>query len=200
MTSAKVLAENTWEEKKISDMLSVYKFFKKKTEEVTGKTFKTDLSEEANKFLFEHCYIKDGKYSPPTKTVAGNDEYEAYSFSIDLTGYSKAQAKAVIEKIDKGGKPTPREAIVAEAYGRYKTAGYDTKEEKDRVEELNKQLSPIRKDIQLSKFAIILGAKGKMDEFNSRENMKLPVNVKTIDGNPLTVEAEFKIEKIKVQI
>ncbi len=68
------------------------------------------------------------------------------------------------------------------------------------IVELNKQLSPIRKNIQLSKFAIILGNKGKMDEFQSRDNMKLPVNVQTIDGKPLTVEAEFKIEKIKVQI
>jgi len=208
LTSARVLAENVWEEKLISDQISVLNYFKKKTEEAIGKpTFKTDLSEEAALFLYEQCYIKNGSYSPPMKTVSGDDEYEAYSFDIEINGYSKATAKAVIEKVDANKTPTPREAIVAEAYGRYKTAGIESKPLGEKLKSinesllmLNQQLSPVRKFIQLSKFAIILGNKGSMDEFKSRDNMVLPVDVISLDLKPLKVQFDFKIEKVKVKL
>jgi hypothetical protein len=210
MTSGKILAEKIWKEKVISDQISVYNHLKKKEEEAIGKTLLRDtgISEEAASFLLAHCYIKNGSYNPPVKTVAGNDEYEAYSFSIDPRGYSKASASDVIKKIASNKTTTPREQIVAEVYKDY-LSNPDFKGTKGEeliirlakaVEKLTKDLKEVRKSIQLSKFAIILGNKGKMDEFTSRENMSLQLKDKTFKGDEVDLTFEFVIEKIKVQI
>lgn len=202
MTSAKVLAEKVWQEKLLSDQISVCSFLKKKEEEATGKKDLKDmgLSEEATQFLFDHCYIKGGAYNPPVQTLAGDDEYEAYSFSIDIKGFTKVTASEVAKKIAAKKEPTQREMIVAEAYHDFEKIAKDIPAINKTLATLNGELKKIRRDIQLSKFAIILGNKGRMDEFTSRENMSLTLKVKSLVNKPIDAVFEFNIEKIKVKI
>lgn len=220
MTSAKSLAYNVWKEKILTDQISLYNYYKKETETLLGKvSLKTsDLSEEAAQFLAKHCYIKNGSYNPPMKPVLENDEYEAYLFTININGFSKVTASPIVKKLDDGKKTTPRELIVKEAYEKYQKAfsQYTTlkperKEDKTKAEtlldnlekkifDLNTELKEIRKNIQLSKFAIILGNKCKMDEFNSRENMVLTQNVFTLANEELSVTFNFDIKKTTIKI
>lgn len=208
MTSAKVLAENVWKEKVLSDQIAVYNYLKKKEEEATGqKSFVKDasLSDEANAFLLDHCYIKSGTYNPPVKTVSEDDEYEAYSFSIDIKGFSKASASEVIKKIAENKNITPREQIIKEAYDLYikdssfKEGDVITKYI-SKIKELTLELNKVRKFIQLAKFAIILGNKGKMDEFSSRDNMSLDLKVQSLTNDTLNVTFNFSIDKVTVKI
>lgn len=202
MTSAKVLAEKVWQEKLLSDQISICNFLKKKEEEATGKKDLKDmgLSEEATKFLFDHCYIKGGAYNPPMQTLAGDDEYEAYSFSIDIKGFTKVTASEVAKKIAAKKELTQREMIVAEAYHDFEKIAKDIPSINKALSTLNGELKKIRRDIQLSKFAIILGNKGRMDEFTSRENMSLTLKVSSLTKKPIDAVFEFNIEKIKVKI
>lgn len=205
MTSAKTLAQLVWAEKELSDELSVLNWFKKTAEEATGKIVTKDksLSEEAAKFLWECCYIKNGSYSPPVESVAAEDEYQAYSFSVDIKGYSKASPGEVIKKAQAGKAPTAREELVAAAYQCYhKTAGItDPNKVAEMIVELNKKLIPIRKNIQLSKMAIILGNRGKMDEFESREDMQLSLDIDSfILNRKLNLTFNFNIEQITVKL
>ncbi|HRZ18595.1 MAG TPA: VWA domain-containing protein [Methanofastidiosum sp.] len=209
MTSAKTLAEKVWQEKLLADQISVYTNLKKKEEEATGKVAVRDtgLSDEAAQYLIEHCYIKNGSYNPPTKLLAGDDEYEAYSFSIEPKGFTKVSASDVIKKVAAQKNTTPREQIVKEAYDQYlKDPIASLKGEAlikklvEKITSLNKELKDVRKFIQLSKFAIILGNKGKMDEFSSRENMVLPMKVKSLVGTEISTTFEFAIDKVKVKI
>lgn len=210
MTSATELAKKVWEEKLLTEQIAVLNALKKKEEEALGTKVVKDmgLSPEAAQFLLDHCYIKEGKYNPPVQLLAEDDQYEAYAFAIDVKGFTKVTASAVIEKVDAGKDTTPREMLVAEAYKAFK-ADKDlvTAKGKDLVEKikakaatLNKDMKDVRKAIQLSKFAIILGNKGKMDEFKSRENMVLPLKVKSLTGQELSNQFEFKIDKVVVKI
>ena len=200
LTSGKALAEKVWEEKVLMDELSVLNYLKKAIEEKEGKALKNTmgLSDEAAKFLLEHCYIKNGLYNPPKELVDATDEYEAYTFSIDFEGYSKASASEVIKKLVAGKTASVRESILEEVYNEKKNAGLDTLD--FLIKSANLALSKVREFIQASKFAIILGNRGKMDEFTSRENMSLSVDVKNFSGKPLTVKAIFTIGKETIKL
>lgn len=206
MTSAKVLAEKTWEEKLLASRLTVLNYLKKRQEEVDGKKFtaKEGYSEEAMKFLFDHCYIKENSYTPPRTTLAADDEYEAYSFSIDIKGFSDVTAKSVIEKLSiadpkKKKEPTQREMLVAEYYLSI-ISSVDKIDFDKEIKALNKEIREVRRFIQLSKFAIILGNRGAMEEFSSRENMVLTLNVESFNGVKLSPEFQFNIDKVIVKI
>lgn len=203
MTSAKTLAEKMWEEKLLSDEISVYNYFKKKYEKEDKKDAKDAQQVDQLQFLVDHCYIKNGSYNPPMKTIAGEDEYEAYSFSIDLKGYTKPSVSEVIKKLDAKKNTTPRELIIKEAYDNYMSSERAEDEYKaitKHIASLTTKLKDVRRFIQLSKFAVILGNKGQMDEFKSRENMELSLKVKSLSGQSLDLSVGFNIEKITVKI
>jgi hypothetical protein len=209
MTSAQALATKIWEEKLLMDQISLFNFYKKETEEKLGKKSlkQTDLSEEAAQFLAKHCYVKNGSYNPPVKAITENDQYDAYSFEIKVEGFTKVQASSVIKKLEEQKNTTPREQIVKEAYTRYRndkkfqvSGELLLKNIEDKLNDLNKELKNTRKDIQLSKFAIILGNKGKMDEFESRENMSLVAEASTLKGDTVSPTFSFNIEKTIVKI
>lgn len=209
MTSAKSLAYYTWREKLHSDQLSLFNYYKKETEKALGKVSlrESDLSDEAAQFLTTHCYIKNGSYNPPVKTTVEDDEYEAYKFEIKINGFTKVSASTVIKKLEEEKNTTPREEIIKEAYEKYhNTAEFKTKGEKllqnleEKITDLNKELKEIRRNIQLSKFAIILGNKCKMDEFDSRENMSLTHDVFTLNNEKISCIFDFDIKKISIKI
>ena len=118
MTSGQILAYHVWNEKLLMDQISVYTYYKKETEYALGiKSLKqSDLTEEAAQFLATHCYIKNGTYNPPVKPITENDEYEAYKFNVKINGFTKAQASAVIKKLEEQKNTTQRELIIKEAY------------------------------------------------------------------------------------
>jgi len=209
MTSGTTLASEIWREKLLVDQISLYNYYKKKTEESLGKKSlkKSDLSEESAQFLAQHCYIKNGSYNPPVKTVAEDDEYNAYKFSINIQGFSKVSASPIVKKLDEQKNTTQREVIIKEAYKKYhNTDKFKIKGEpllknlEEKISELNKELKDVRNFIQLSKFAIILGNKCKMDEFESRDDMSLTLDLYTLNKEEVTTTFDFKIEKTTIQI
>ncbi len=217
-TSAKVLAVTAWEEKLYSSELSVVNYLKKLYRESLEGTIDEPLNEQRDKFLKEKCYIdsKAGAYNPPVDIVKGNDEYQAYSFKVSFKGYSSVTVKAVAAKIEEGKKCTSREEIIACYYHTWKAILNQTPSltsTLDKVKFLESEYKRIKSDVvrvqgnlQQCKFAIILGNKGKMDEFDSRENMVLEdeISVSTIGDmeldSPISVTAEFEIKEITVKI
>ncbi len=219
-TSAKALAAIAWEERLLSSELSVVNYFKnlvyselpQETEDTPPKNEQRDI------FLKEKCYIdsKAGAYNPPVDIVKGNDEYQAYSFKVSFKGYSSVTVKAVAAKIEEGKKCTSREEIIACYYHTWKTLLNQTSSLRstlDKVKFLEAEYKRIKSDVvrvqghlQQCKFAIILGNKGKMDEFDSRENMVLEneISVSTIGNidldSPISVTVEFEIKEITVKI
>lgn len=209
MTSATELATNVWEEKKLSDKLSIYNAIKKKLEKELGtKVLKhsDDLTPEAALFLAEKCYIKNGSYNPPVKTVVGDDEYEAYQFDVKIEGFSKASGSDVIKKIDAGSKTTVRESLLAQSYKDFldssiakEAPSAQLKSVVAKIADLTAMLHKVRKFVQLAKFAIILANKGKMDEFPSREHMVLTLSLDDF-LQKLDIVFTFSIIKVTVQI
>lgn len=205
-TSAKVLATNIWKEKLLMDTISFYTYMKKMEESKIDYVKPAEgLSEAATKFLEEHCFIKKGSYDPPKEAELSSDEYTAYEFSVDMKGFSKVGVKDVVKKILEKKKITPRELLIEEAYKSYKEPKFsDSKGYIEamnlKIKELNNQLYPIRKQIQGQKFGIILGNKGQMDEFLSRENMELTLDCKSLLGVVLSVKFEFVIKPITIKI
>jgi hypothetical protein len=204
-TSAKYMAEKTWEERLLTEKISVLNFVKDKCQEKLGKKFEkagSPYSKEAQQFLAEH-YIKNDSYSPPVKTLTGDDEYEAYTFSISLKGFSKVSVPSVAEKIETKKKISQREMLTEECLTTFDTKQLDEATlaiTENAINSINKELFIVRKEIQSAKFAVILANKGKMDEFSSRENMVIPIRVKTMLGKQLDVDVEFNIEKIAIKL
>lgn len=198
LTSGKKLAESIWNEKVMTDQLAILNNLKKSLEVTKVITNTMGVSKEAAEFLLDHCYIKNGLYNPPKSTDEASDEYEAYTFTVTFDGYSKASPTDVIKKMTSGKKPSARELIMEEAYNAYSSHNLDTLG--TFIKEINKDLADLRSFIQASKFGIILGNRGKMDEFSSRENMTLDLNVTSLAGKKLSVKALFDISKITVKI
>ena len=138
-------------------------------------------------------------YQPPTEATDSEDEYQSYEFNIAFKGFSKASASSVIKKIKNGGKCTDREKIVEYFYNIYKS---DSIEELQKIlEKLNKTYKDLQTEIQHIKFAIILINRGCMDEFNSRENMTLDIDVSKYEASPIdTVNVSFKVVQKAVKI
>ncbi len=199
-TSAKALALAVWREKSTSDELSVLNLLKKELEEKAESEAKqtTSVTEKVAEFLLNNCFIKNGSYNPPKESLDSTDEYEAYTFSIDFKGYSKISASEVVKTIRQGKKVSARGLLMEEAYKEYNKWGLDSINA--RIELVTGELQAAREYIQKAKFAIILGNKGKMDEFSSRENMTLPLKVVTFVGTELDVTAVFTIDKITVKL
>ena len=178
----------------------------------------TTFSEEQKQFLIENGINVDkgGNYSPPAKAgVPAQDFYMANRFEIKIAKCSSLPTvKKVTDKLDTKiskdptaykalGKDnddmvawvnanfTKTEALMVPTVQEYR------KKRKTKVEWLNKELGkakaelvPVRKKIQETKFAIILGRKW-FDEFTDRSQTKLDV-----DGNSFT----FKLDEEKVKI
>jgi hypothetical protein len=211
-TSGKELAVDVWNEKLLTDKIACYTAIKKFLQPEGTPVGSGELSkaeEERQEFLAEKCYIKKGAYNPPVKVVRGNDCYEAYAFSIAPKGYSKASASEVLKKIRTGSKTTARESIILDAYKALEKVGFFKKSEEAQIKELDAMiksekiaLNKVRSSVQARKLAIVLGNKGKMDEFSSRENMQLTISGNRIvaTDSPEDVLMEFTIEKTTVNI
>mgnify|MGYP001260813890 CR=1 FL=1 len=213
-TSANVLAVTAWNEKLLSSELSVVNYLKKLYTDKTEGAIEGPLNEQRDKFLKEKCYIdsKAGAYNPPVDVVKGGDEYQAYTFKVSFKGYSSVTPKAVVAKVEAGKPCTEREQIMASLYSAWKSH-LESKSLEEKLDSLNQAQKGIKTEVlgaqgklQQIKFAIILGNKGKMDEFDSRENMVLKdcITLCKIGDTkfhpPVGVTAEFEIKEITVKI
>ena len=214
-TSARYIADNVWKEKLLVDTKATYNYILKQIETATGtagKVVAASKSDEARlQFLQDKCYIKNGAYNPPVQVVQGNDVYEAYEFKIAMAGYSDISASPIITKLREGKSATAREKTIADVYTAFVTRNGDFADPenfakhvtflKKELVKINQDLFAVRQGIQSCKFAVVLGNRGKMDEFTSRENMKLSdVPVEFPDGSKGAVTFDFSIKKVEVKI
>ncbi len=196
-TSGIELAKLVWEQKVLMDQLSVFNYLKKQESQTTDYKYK-----QADDYLLQHCYIKNGGYNPPMTTIKQDDVYQVYSFDIKLHGFSKVSASSVIKKLQSGKTPTNRQIIVANTYKNIQESNltnlaYLT----DKYTQINKLLQTVRYNIQLSKFAIILSNHGNIDQFTDRNNMKLELNLFGHSGQVFEkVGVQFVIDKIQIKI
>ncbi len=195
--SATRLANLAWKQHVLQDRCAVLRSIIK-TLNLQDTTEPIDAS--VADFLKEHCYIKNGSYSPPVKYSEGNDVYKAYSFKISIDGFSKASASSVIKKILENKKVTQRESIIEYYYNQYKNMSLENAEKE--FDNCNEELQKVRHELQSTKFAVIMIAKGSMPEFNDRNNMKIIINTQSYITLPnLTdVTVTFDIKQIEVQI
>jgi len=199
-TSAEVLANSYWNQLVLSYAASVLKFLIKGHKEACITTNTLTQDTELTEFLAEHCYIKEGSYSPPRIQEEPTDVYSAYEFKVGIKGFSKCSVPSVVRKIIDSKKITIREQIVAYFYNAYNNLPIQNLE--TLLKEQHKELNNVRKQIQQAKFAILLVNRGKMDEFDNREDMKVtlkPTSFVSFDEiKEITVE--FQINKVDISI
>lgn len=127
---------------------------------------------------------KGGVYSPKTEAEESTDVYIAKKFEIKIKSLSSLPAvKKVLEKIENKKNRTLSESVVEVGINKYLDFKENNEDEDMRKLWLNKEIAKLkaeqkelRKEIQKSKFAIILGKKW-FDEFESYED-----NVLEYDG------------------
>lgn len=137
-----------------------------------------------------------GLYSPPTTKEESKDFYMAKSFDIATAGIaSLPTVKKVMEKIAANKARTPVELLLEEGITLWEAnkkniLKKDDKEKwfNDNIRSLKNELKTLRHDIQLTKFAVILGHKW-FKEFTSRENCEIVVD---------DIKCSFKLSEEKV--
>lgn len=192
-TSAKSLAELAWKYFYKGNEVSVLKHL------INTKTSSVEQGPaDSAEYLAENLYIKNGTYQPPVEMVEATDEYLSYEFTIAFKGFSKASASAVYKKIKDGGKITDRESIAAYFINKYEKCKLAQLEKA--LEEAKKEYKELQIDIQHAKFAIILINRGCMDEFSSRENMNIDLDVSQYNLPVDTINTQFKVIQKPVKI
>lgn len=176
-TSAEKLCLNALEEKRHEAAQKVYKFYLDSFDEKV-KHEQTILTAEQEEFLKNKGITKNG-FNPPSESEEPTDFYFAKEFEVSVDGFKSLPKVADVEaKLDKGGKLTPSQELMAQYVNKYRTetAGANAK---TKVAWLNSQLAnvkyelaKIRTDMQRSKFAVILAKKQfnelpKLEEKNS---------------------------------
>jgi len=135
------------------------------------------LSDKQKEFLIANGVDADkgGVYNPKTETVDTTDMYIAKTFQIKIKGLSSIPSvKKVVDKINNNKKRTLSESVVEVGLVKYEAFKETTDDEDMRKLWLNKEIARIkseqkslRKYVQQTKFAILLGGKW-FDEFESR--------------------------------
>lgn len=197
-TSATELCKRVWEECRLRGKIKALKALKVRDipEEAMPSPF-VGLSDTQQEFLTSHFITKNG-FSPKVEKVEPTDFYYAKEFEIKVKGVSSLPALAkVLDKHEKGKALTLSESLVYEGVKLYEGSGITKSGEKlklawfeDAIDQANLELHRVRKGIQETKFAIILG-KLWFDEFSSRED-----NVLTVDEHQFTIG----VREVKVSI
>jgi len=194
-TSATDLCIRVLGEQKIKATLKAFKWYKNRDfpeKEITAETAKT-FAEKQQAFL-EGVGIntKTGAYEPPVTYNEATDFYMAKEFSIKIKGLSSLpKIEVVADKIKGNKKLTTSDSLVAVGVNLYESLKPTTESEKlnwlqQTIESLNSELKQVRRQIQETKFAVLLG-KQWFVEFSSREENKL-----TIAGFEFTISLEEK--------
>lgn len=198
-TSATELCKWVLEEQKCKATIKALKWYKNRDfpeKEITTATAKT-FAEKQQAFL-ESIGIntKTGAYEPPVSYDESTDFYMAKEFSVKVKGLSSLpKIEVVADKIKGNKKLTTSDTLVAVGVNLYGSQNFKSDNEKlnwfqQTLETYTTNLKKVRRQIQETKFAVLLGKKW-FDCFKSRED-----NTITLEG----YEFSFCLEEKKVPI
>ena len=191
-TSAKELCRAAYQETELIAELKALKFLRN---EIEPQELKSDfLTDEQIKYLKANGIGKNG-FSPPTEKEDPKDFYFAKEFQIKIAGLSSLPSiKIVREKIASGKNLTASAQLIQNGLDLFKSGAKPKRvqlaELDDHIATRKAKLFKIRKELQRTKFAILLASKW-FDEFDSRKDCTL-----TVDGNHFTIG----VREVKVNI
>ncbi len=201
-TSAKALCLASWKETEISGKLKALKYYRDQLEASRATDAAALFGADTQNFLSSNGIdtTKGGLFSPAKKASTSTDFYMAKTFDIAVKGFSSLpKVVDVIEHVEeirvydeakRNGNalpPQPKalkpvEAIVAAGVKMYDDCGLTKKDRsvqlawlKAEISRLSGEAGGVRRQIQETKFAIVLGKKW-FDELTSRDNPTLDVN------------------------
>lgn len=182
-TSAKALCKLINNDFEYKGKLKVFKFYRDALEEAKAKA-EGPVGDVAT--FLEANGIKNGSFSAPTEPLKFEDFYDAKTFDIDVKGFSSLpKVLDVVKKLDEKKALKPVEELVAAGIKAYRAAGVENMQAEVAKAWLDSQVKAIgeaqranRREIQETKFAIVLGKKW-FDEFTSREEGTLDVDGRT---------------------
>jgi len=183
-TSGKALCEKVLEEHRLRASLKALKWLRDQNMGESEQSPKTHLSVLQTKLLHANGIdpIKN-VFSPPTAHAKSTDFYMAKTFDIKVAGLSSLpKVEDVIAKMDGGKKKATRaETLVFAGVEAFRKAGLDgmpvTVKDSwlaDTIDKLTSELAVVRRYIQETKFAVVLGKKW-FDEFASLAETELTI-------------------------
>ena len=195
--SAKELCSNLLQSYWLKASVKVLKFFLEQVDpDGQAKKQESILSESAVNYLKEIGITNSG-YSP--KTVAGEatDTYFAKEFVVSAKGLSSfPKVQEVLDRIASNKKQTAAGEMMLEGVSVFETlkTSYSgpalASSVKEKIDELTKKARSLNKNIQMAKFAVLLGNQW-FEEFSSREDCNLEV-----DGVVFKFEVKEVVEQI----
>jgi hypothetical protein len=182
-TSAKELFTKVYKELELKAELKTLKFLRnsiepEKPQKITGAF--ASLTSEQLEYLANMGLTTKG-FHPEVEKVEATDFYFAKEFNIKMKGLSSLPKVDIVQaKLDTCKKLTISDELIAEALNTFNSVKHVSDANKlswldIRIEDVQKCLAILRKDIQRTKFAIVLGKKW-FDEFSNRENNSMELN------------------------
>lgn len=190
-TSATELCKLVLQEHRIKASLKALKFFKDKDypeKVVTAETAKTYIEKQQAFLEGIGINTKTGAYEPTVTESEATDFYMAKEFSIKVKGLSSLpKIDVVTAKLKDDKKLTTSDVLVAAGITLYQSEKNPSLDWfASKIAEFNISLQKTRRQIQETKFAVLL-CKRWFDEFNSRDENKL-----MLDGFEFTVSLTEK--------
>lgn len=193
-TSAKSLFKKVYEELRLKAEMKTLKYLRTSIEpekpvKITGDF--ASLNSNQVDYLATLGVTPKG-FHPETEKVEATDFYMAKEFSIKMKGLSSLpKIEDVLAKIQAQKKLTASDTLIEAALKSFDTVKASAAATKlawidARIEDVQRSLAELRKDVQRTKFAIILGKKW-FDEFSNRENSSLE-----LDGVSFTISLTEK--------
>jgi hypothetical protein len=198
-TSAKALAQLCWRETELEGQLKVLREKSKSLGAAGAVDFaqRSALTPAQEAYLAKFFIGKNG-FSAPSEKEEVKDFYMAKEFDVKIAGFSSwPKVSDVVAKITEGKKELkPSEKVMAEGLKILSDKSAPTKPSdlltwiNGRILLMTNELRAVRKQIQRTKFAILLG-KAWFEEFTSREENTLEI------GNQ---KFTFSLREVKVNI
>ena len=191
-TSAEALCADVLTEKQIQGEIKALKEIKNRLEGDVSDVA-PNVVKGTDEYL-ESFGIKKGLYNPPVEKEDPTDYYFAKEFKIKVKGISSLPAVSKVEeKLENNKSLTDSEALVAAGLDAFHASGVVDQSDTvqlawlgTKLDTLKKELNIVRRSIQETKFAILLG-KQWFDEFDSRDD-----NTLTVKDKLFTIEVTEK--------
>ena len=194
-TSATQLCKLVLEEQKLKATLKAIKWYYSQEfpeKEITAETARTFMEKQQAFLESQGINTKTGSFEPPTKQAETTDFYMAKEFAIKIKGLSSLpKIEVVAEKMKANKKLTTSDTLVATGVTLYTSEKFKSEREKEdwfdnTMASLKESLGKIRRQVQETKFSVLLGKRWFV-EFTSREE-----NTLSIDGYDFTISLTEK--------
>lgn len=198
--SAAEMAQKVYFGETLKAKLKVFNVLRKELDPKQEKVSKTVWTEQQQKYLFALGFDYQGAYKPPRDEQEATDFYEATKFEFSIVGFSNLPTVSDVRLRLRGNKNlTTAAQPMAEALNEYESAtAHFSVEEK--IKWLDAKISEMKKlqvknstEIQMPKFALVLGHKDFSDITISDQETKF--NIAAGDSE---VTAKVKISKKEV--